>query len=116
MTDTAKPTQTKWVVERRMDDATRGMTAIIDKDDDSTVAKVWKTDYVDLISEAGNVFHETGLTPRQLLEQRDVYREAFLETLVYGKAFLETLDLEVQENLKNQILNRTALAKHGEVV
>jgi len=29
-----------------------------------------------LIAEAGNVFHETGLTPRQLVEQRDALAEA----------------------------------------
>jgi len=29
-----------------------------------------------LFAEAGNVFHETGLTPRQLVEQRDALAEA----------------------------------------
>lgn len=33
-----------------------------------------------LIAEAGNVFHETGLTPRQLVEQRDALAEALLQT------------------------------------
>ena len=33
-----------------------------------------------LIAEAGTVHHETGLTPRQLVEQRDALAEALLQT------------------------------------
>lgn len=35
-----------------------------------------------LIAEAGTVAHETGLTPRQLLQQRDELREALDELLL----------------------------------
>ncbi|WP_212646416.1 hypothetical protein [Delftia sp. PE138] len=44
-----------------------------------------------LFAEAGNVFHETGLTPRQLVEQRDALAKALedvaasLSWLAYGE-------------------------------
>lgn len=85
MTDTIKPTPGPWVAKRNP--ASRPQEGVYaDSRNGGIVVACWgnpehqKADAA-LIAEAGTVFHETGLTPRQLLEQRDELRDALADML-----------------------------------
>lgn len=88
MTDTAKPTAGPWTcmitsefdgspyvddsVHSLSSDANPGDIICLspERDGYTDSAKQWEAN-ARLIAEAGTVYHETGLTPRQLVEQRD---------------------------------------------
>lgn len=64
-----------------------------------------------LIAEAGNVFHETGLTPRQLVEQRDALATALAGLdEAYCRAGAPLSRDERAEDRKRLIAARAALA------
>jgi hypothetical protein len=69
MTDTAKPTPGDWVINRHV-----VVPEVINANGGQAICLVTGRDWegnAALIAEAGTVHHETGLTPRQLMEQRD---------------------------------------------
>jgi hypothetical protein len=106
MTDTAKPTPGPWHGVHTSGGA--GETKIYSSDMGLPVVTVnscWPHRESDaaLIAEAGTVFHETGLTPRQLLEQRNALHRELDDALLTIKSVRATI-----EHLE------AALAKNGE--
>jgi hypothetical protein len=89
MTDTAKPTPGPWVAKRNQ--ASRPQEGVyVDSQNGGIIVACWgnlKHREADaaLIAEAGTVYHETNLTPRQLLEQRNrlASRVRDLESLLH---------------------------------
>lgn len=112
MTDTAKPTPGPWnVFERRPAGYLCGYS--VGGDGDVPVAACNFGDTAnkanaDLICEAGTVFHETNLTPRQLLEQRDALHRELDDALLTIKSIKSTIE-HIERRLE------AALAKKGEV-
>lgn len=70
MNDKAKPTPGKWEIAGKDGDS----HVICAKDKHGkrrTLAHAYTEGDAELIAEAGTVYHETGLTPREILAQRD---------------------------------------------
>jgi hypothetical protein len=88
MTDTAKPTPGPWYYVPYP----AGIGGFVNAGDPSgpAICDLSKYEHPEtngrFIAEAGTVFHETGLTPRQLLEQRDELREALNDVIAMAKA------------------------------
>ena len=90
MTDTAKPTAGPWEIHGTSimpcpdsddPDTMLGIAEVIEWDDGDRDESVTMAN-ARLIAEAGTVYHETGLTPRQLVEQRDGLLRALQEIVL----------------------------------
>lgn len=81
MTKTAKPTPGPWIVQYDQNSVAIGLYHIKFRSelDEVEIARVFGKDNAHIIAEAGTVYHETNLTPRQLLEQRDELQERVRE-------------------------------------
>jgi hypothetical protein len=83
MTNTVKPTPLPWR-------DTIGITKYpIVRDDNGLICTMFdqsqeSSNYARLIAEAGTVYYETNLTPRQLLEQRDDLKAALFQLYNYA--------------------------------
>ena len=99
MTDTAKPTPGPWTAgPKQADESVNVNSGILH------IARVHQGAIANavanaaLITEAGTVFHETGFTPRQLLEQRDELLSVVQNIGVYGCGMLsQPAALQVSE-------------------
>lgn len=138
MTDTAKPTpgptNAKCFVGKK--DNPIGYYPVYARIGSTRLACICKTDAhevgfgiseneqksnADLIAETFNVYHETNLTPRQLLEQRDALQERVRELEDALRVYCASLQV-VYEPDRTIAINaadayaKAALAKHGEGV
>lgn len=88
----AKPTPGPWLAvgSRRIEAACQDTLAYVHPQFDNGVSLEEATAVaqanLSLIAEAGTVYHETQLTPRQLLEQRDILMAAIKELLSFELA------------------------------
>jgi hypothetical protein len=87
MTDTAKPTSGPWDADNILN-RVRGY----DRYKNDVCGAVYNPADRELIAEAGTVYHETGLTPRQLLEQRDELVEFITQLKNYCDEEVRKLD------------------------
>ena len=125
MNDTSKPTPGPWHVVCTPGHNGIGEVRVYSSDMGLPIATVnsnWPGRTVDaaFIAEAGTVYHETNLTPRQLLEQRDEYRS--LLHRVFAESFggyisWEGGDTENVYHIPCKIYDEveSALAKCGKV-
>ena len=119
MTNTAKPTPGPWHVVRIPGHNGIGELKIYSSDMGLPVATAkscWsrRKEDANLIAEAGTVFHETNLTPRQLVERVGELEELVKDLLPYAKAAVP-FPVAVGEPTVFERAEAT-LAKHGEGV
>ena len=123
----AKPTQGPWTYKRTHEMSADTWYVIIDGNGRGPIVDVGGKDLggqiaeakylvtdpneieanAELISEAGTVYHETGLTPRELKEQRD----ELLKALGWSIKFARDLRYPEQKEKKAEIENLIAKAK-----
>jgi hypothetical protein len=122
MTDTAKPTRGPWnVFERRPAGYLCGYN--VGGDGDVPVAACNFGDTAnkanaDFIADAGTVYHETGLTPRQLLERVRELEADIAEIVKWGQPIIDMIRAGESDSIRDPWISglETALGKHREDV
>ena len=125
MTDTAKPTPGPWTAGAKQADESVNVNSGI-----LHIARVHQGAIANsvanaaLIAEAGTVYHETSLTPRQLLEQRDELVTALRAAQNALTRCARPTDDDLKISTRDEWIlcvdaeskARAALAEHGERV
>lgn len=132
MSEASKPTPGKWKRELVLVDGEMHHGVVTDARSDHEVvamtgAALFGGEHqeeaiatADLVVEAGNVYNETGLTPRQLVEQRDALAKA-LEDLLHNSSSGYSGEKDLDEDFERRYkiasdagLAALALVKGGE--
>lgn len=72
----------------------------------------------EFIAEAGTVYHETGLTPRQLLERVRKLESDIADMVQWGQPIIDMIRAGESDSVRDPWISglEAALAKHGEGV
>lgn len=113
MTENSKPTPGPWLRVHRHPDKTHSASiAYIEGEGRRSpleICTVFCCDRdaensanADLIAEAGTVYHETGLTPRQLAEQNDKFRATCVELLWGLDTIIAAIEIEFESIMTHE--------------